>query len=128
MSPTRQQARQHARDAQAGAGPQANFIEMVAQAVSLGVVQALRGLQTQPGCAVCVHEGKVAEAIARKALEPFEPRIRQSVTVVAGRPVCWEHAEEPKMLQSVNDLRVDKGLPPYPHPEADVPGLYELKA
>lgn len=91
---TRQAARQHARESQAGAAPTANFLELVASAVAVAVQRAMSEVQTLPGCAVCVREAKVAEAIARKSLESPPPRrFAQAITVIDGRPLCWDHAE-----------------------------------
>lgn len=99
MTGTRQQARQAARETQAGAPASAEFLELVAGAVAVAVQRAMQDVQTLPGCCVCVHDAKVREQIALKALEPFEPLIRQSITVLPGRgPVCWEHAEQPELI------------------------------
>lgn len=114
---SRQEARAHARQAQHGAAPTANFIELVAGAVAVAVQRAMAEVQLQPGCAVCVHDAKVREQIALKALEPFEPRIRQAVTVTGRGPVCWEHAEDAPRFLTLNEQRARAGAPPAAGPD-----------
>lgn len=122
MAVTRQQARQHARESQAGAAPSASFIELVAGAVAVAVQRAMENVQTLPGCAVCVHEAKVREAIALKALEPPPViGVQQSMTVIGGRPVCWDHADEPaEPPLTLNEKRARGGLAPFGFAEADM--------
>lgn len=89
---SRQVARAHARAVQNDGAADQRLASLIAAAVAI----ALEQTAFQPGCARCVHEKKIAEAIAVKALEDRpETTVRQALTWQDGQPVCWEHFDEP---------------------------------